>query len=184
MNIAENGSFLCETPDEHAFDHGLCSAISRLFMEHGILNAYDFGCGSGAYVEHLCKYGFDVVGFDGNPNTPKFNSQCQHRDLAKIFQETPRDAVVSLEVGEHIPQQYEYAFIDNIDRHAINLVVISWFPYRGEGIAHVNERDNDYVIQQFESRGFVAMRHKFDELRNSASLWWFKKSLMAFKRVI
>ena len=36
------------------------------------------------------------------------------------------DWVMSLEVAEHIPQDYEAIFIDNIVRHAREGVVLSW----------------------------------------------------------
>ena len=58
----------------------------------------------------------NAIGFDGNPNTPELtNNLCKVLDLSipKQFNK-PFDWVMTLEVGEHLPQQFEDIFIQNI----------------------------------------------------------------------
>jgi hypothetical protein len=59
---------------------------------------------------------------------------------------------------------------------------MSWFPTPGHGIGHVNERSNEWVIHQMKARGFEYMPEETKVLRDAATLWWFKESLMCFIR--
>ena len=55
------------------------------------------------------------------------------------------DAVLSLEVGEHIPEDYEDIYLENLDRHADKIIILSWAVPEQGGFGHVNERDNGYI---------------------------------------
>jgi hypothetical protein len=90
--------------------------------------------------------------------------------------------VFCLEVGEHIPVQYEQTFIDNVCRAAKNDIVLSWAIIGQGGDGHVNCRNNDYVINQMAIRGFTIDIGKSNQLRNCANLFWFKNTVMYFKK--
>jgi tryptophanyl-tRNA synthetase len=92
------------------------------------------------------------------------------------------DLVLSLEVGEHIPEEYEEVFIQNLVTHANDMLVISWGIPGQLGLGHVNCRENSYIIGKIMENGF-----RYDErwsgiLRRTARLPWFKKTLMVFHR--
>merc|ERR1711966_12244 len=62
---------------------------------------------------------------------------------------------MSLEVAEHIPKEFEDAFLDNVVRNARCYIILSWSKLAELGSGHVNARGNDYVKAKMESLGFV-----------------------------
>ena len=182
MNISNTGVWNCDTTEPHSFDAPLALAILRLLHEKAIHSVLDFGCGSGAYVDFIHKGGIRAVGYEGNPKTPLFSAHCHVADLTAPLDVGMADAVLSLEVGEHVPMEFEGVFLDNVTLHANKLVVLSWFPFKGEGIGHVNEQSNDYVRQQMLKRGFAPLRDEENKLRESSTLWWFSHSVLCFSK--
>lgn len=174
-----------ETP-EHAFDPSLCNAISAMLRKENAASVIDFGCGLGDYVKRLKRSGFDAYGVDGNPNTPALTGGlCGVMDLTQTFYMWDLgdyDWAISLEVGEHIPKEYEQVFLDNIEQFANNGVILSWAVVGQGGLGHVNCQNNDYVIGQMALRGFAYDEQASQILRDAAQLPWFKSTLMVFKK--
>lgn len=95
---------------EHAFDSNLCNDIKIFFEHENTESKVDLGCGLGKYTIELKK---KVQTCDGNPSTKELtNGVCDILDLSKthLF-DNKYDWVLSLEVGEHIPKEYENIFI-------------------------------------------------------------------------
>ena len=88
----------------------------------------DFGCGTGDYVKHLRDNNINTEGYDGNPNTPELtNNMCNILDLSKPVIFKPKFSwVLSLEVGEHLPPQFENIFINNLHANNTEGMIISW----------------------------------------------------------
>jgi len=101
-------------------------------------------------------------------------------DLTKPLDFDLFDWVLSLEVGEHIPEAYESVFLDNVVRHARHGVVMSWSLPTEAGRGHVNCRPNEYVIEQMKNRGFLLDPEHTQALRKAAAINYFKESLMSF----
>lgn len=169
--------------DKHAFDVDLAKSMYIILKDMDIKSLYDFGCGNGKYVEFFNKNGIKSIGFDGNPITEKFNN-CKVLDLAyPIFLEKS-ECIISLETGEHIPQEYENEFITNIDKSLKKrgILIISWAIPGQQGYGHFNERDNDYIKSLFSKRGYTILAMEEIELRQNASLPWFKNTIMVFMK--
>lgn len=66
-----------------------------------------------------------------------------------------RDWVMALEIGEHVPAQFEAIVIDNIDMNKRCGALVSWAVPGQPGHSHVHLRSNDWVIDQFSRRGYV-----------------------------
>ena len=65
--------------------------------------------------------------YDGSPNVAAVtNGLCNTLDLSKPHNIGASDWVLSLEVGEHIPRQYEDAFIQNLHNSNRLGMVLSW----------------------------------------------------------
>ena len=107
----------------------------------------------------------------------------EHANLAESFNLGKRwDWVMSLEVGEHIPKEYEQIFIDNIVKHACKGIILSWAVVGQGGHNHINCQNNDYVIQQMNSRGLHLDQFNTTEGRKRIKyLGYFKNTLMVFK---
>lgn len=189
MRIHPHGFWDCTSGrGVHIHDPSLADALVLLLKrERNIETVADFGCGTGEYVHHFLRQGFRCKAYDGNPNTPALtNGVGEVVDLAKPFDLGMQfDCVMSLEVAEHIPQQYETVFLDNLFKHAKDLIVLSWAVQGQKGDGHVNCQNNDYVIAKMEQRGFVHDKINSDTLRKSpCAAPWFRKTLFVFRRAV
>jgi hypothetical protein len=181
MKIAETGYWLGNDTDKyHAFDEPLANALLPVFKNSEI-GVFDFGCGKGKYVEKIVSSGIRCFGYDGNPDTGKAK-HCYTQDLTIPFEHThPMDWTLCLEVGEHIPKELTKQFISNLKASFSKGIVISWaIPGQG-GDGHVNELPNEEVIKMFSEYNYDAKTSQM--LRDAASLWWFKNTIMVFRKV-
>jgi cyclopropane fatty-acyl-phospholipid synthase-like methyltransferase len=167
----------------------LKEALTSVFNKKGINSMYDFGCGLGGYTKHFIDSGIKCKGYDGNPDTPKLtNNLCGVLNLAEKFEFEPLDYVLSLEVGEHIPKEFETTFIENIHNHNTKGCIVSWAtlnPYQG-GHGHVNNQDNDYIIARFIELGYdhdlETQNYIKESIKNGAGFGYLQSGLMAFSK--
>jgi len=162
----------------HTFDASFTSAAAEMLRDLDVQDVADIGCGDGSYTRYLSDESFICVGYDGNPNTPDW---LMIADFSEPQYLGRYDAVLCLEVGEHIPAQYETIFIDNLARHANKIIVLSWaIPGQG-GVGHVNEKTNEYIISRMAESGWQHDAEKSQTLRNAASVcYWFDDTVMVF----
>ncbi|XP_066944866.1 uncharacterized protein [Macrobrachium rosenbergii] len=122
-------------------------------------------------------------GFDSAFNVEQLSSGKIHTaDLSVPLKlDHSYDWVLSLEVGEHIPQEKEQAFIDNLVKYACKGIVLSWAVVGQGGYNHVNTRNNDYVQQQMEKRGLKLDQEDTQKLRTVVAVSWFKNTLMVYR---
>lgn len=165
--------------DTHVFDQSLCDAIITVCQNQNIRSIADVGCGNGAYTKYFLDNDIDCDGFDGSPMTPDF---CYQVDFSVPQVIGKYGLVLSLEVGEHIPEKYEQIFLDNLVDASINLIILSWAIEGQGGDGHVNTRNNDYIIQQMANRGYDFNKETTEYLRDRCSISWFKQTLMTFER--
>lgn len=186
FEISEQGYWIGDVEELHVFDSILGEAIADFFAEEKAGSVVDFGCGMGAYVKQIRERRIVAKGYDGNPSTPELSEGlCEILDLSEPFQlDRTFDWVLSLEVGEHLPQQYEKIFIENLMRHANKGIILSWAIKHQGGTGHFNEQNNDYIKARFASYGYSNDLEAEQKLRDKTDpRWpWFKKSLMVFRK--
>jgi len=184
MRINQQGFWENPTKEGHAHDSRLAGAILKILKARKIDTLVDFGCGTGEYARFFKRHGLVVEAYDGNPWTEQLTGGIgQVKDLSQRFNLLKQfKCVMSLEVGEHIPAEFEQAFLDNVVKHSIDkgIIILSWAVPGQDGDGHVNCRSNDYIMQQMQERGFYLETTLTNQLRKAASLWWFKNSLMVF----
>lgn len=165
----------------HTFDHVLCDKIIEVCRGHKTI--VDIGCGNGSYVYKLEEAGYEVTGYDGSPATTEITKgRCGVMDFSNAVDIGTFDVVLSLEIGEHIPLQYEQTFIDNICNATKKLLITSWAIEGQGGTGHVNCRNNDYIIKEIESRGLEHLPDINDYLRLDVYLPWFANTVLVFKK--
>lgn len=168
--------------ENHLFDSSLANGLLKLFNNLKVKTVLDLGCGTGDYTNFFISNGIKCDGYDGNPNTPDVSGgSCGVLNLAHPTDLNKRfDCVLSLEVGEHLPQEYENIFIQNLDTHSTGLIIISWaLPGQGGG-GHFNEQPNEYVTEKFLNLGYNRNYNMEISLREAAHYWWFKNTIMVF----
>lgn len=169
--------------DHHAFDHQLANAVSKFFLKEKATSVLDMGCGPGWYVNYMRLFKIKADGVDGNPFTPQLsNGVATVADLSKPLQLGVFDWVLSLEVGEHLPAQFEDVFIENLHTHNLKGIVLSWAVPGQGGLGHFNERPNHYIVSQLHKKGYVFDKKASTRLRACSSLSWFANTVMVFRR--
>lgn len=149
----------------------------------------DFGCGEGMWLNIAKKINpsIDICGLDGEYiciDELKIDSHyfvptdlTRKIDLGRKF-----DLAISLEVGEHLSEEYADVYIDNITRHADRILFSAAIPEQG-GVHHVNERWQSYWIKKFVSRGYYedySLRNYF--WTNESITPWRRQNLIFFTR--
>ena len=179
--ISSNGFWLTTDEEGHCFDQPLCEVIKEITKNKTLL---DLGCGTGAYTKELQQTCNSAKGYDGNPNTLKIsNGLCEVADLTEKQNFDQVDWVLSLEVGEHVPKESEDILLDNICSHSNKGVILSWAIPNQPGDGHINCQSNEYVINKMLDKGFSIDLDLTHKLRKNATLWWFKNTLMCFKKL-
>jgi 2-polyprenyl-3-methyl-5-hydroxy-6-metoxy-1,4-benzoquinol methylase len=186
MKINEKGFW--ETTDQtgHIHDISISAALCQYLANKKATTVVDFGCGLGDYAKAFKANGHKVEAYDGNPNTESLSGGIgKVMDLSKPFYLGKKfDVVLSLEVGEHIPKEFEEQFIDNITKHAKKHLIISWAIVGQGGDGHVNCANNDYIIGQIVDRGFKHNAKDSQTIRNAATnASWFGYTIMVFDKV-
>ena len=164
----------------HKIDSGLIEGFPSIFEDGS--SVVDFGCGNADYIKRLISDGFKCEAYDGNPITPKMTDGIgKVLDLSKKFNLNKKfDYVISIEVAEHIPKEYEEIYVDNLIRHTGYYLITSWAIKGQGGDGHVNEQDEDYVLDLYKKKGMVYQKEISEALRSVAILGWFKETIYVF----
>nr|WP_320057654.1 beta-1,6-N-acetylglucosaminyltransferase [uncultured Bacteroides sp.] len=188
--VSRQGYWLNNSLAGHCYDKALGEGILSVLSYTGVKNIADFGCGPGWYVALLRKNGYIVNGYDGNPNVERATAllfqdgfYCQCIDLTEeLIAKRPFDVIISLEVGEHIPCEFEDIFIRNLVNNSSCYIILSWAIDRQNSDKHVNCHPNKYIIDKLDKYGFGINVPVSNYLRSKASLVGFKKTIMFFER--
>jgi hypothetical protein len=184
--IHEKGYWIGEdVKQHHYFDPGLAGALISFLTKEKQNKSVDLGCGIGNYVQHLRNRDLCTDGYDGNPDTPMLtNKVCGVLDLSTSKKlSIEYDWVISLEVGEHIPKEYEDVFIDNLHINNKKGIILSWAIEGQPGIGHVNCRNNSYIVNKLKELSYEYDIPATNQMRQAAILPWFKETVMVFRRI-
>ncbi|KAL3864850.1 hypothetical protein ACJMK2_006500 [Sinanodonta woodiana] len=173
----------CYNSGQHFADKNLAEALSELFKGKRVAS---FGDGPGTYKELLENSGKRIT-YDAYDGAPFCNDTSQGNvkfmDLTLYQYGLPLyDWVISLEVAEHIPSEFENVYINNINRHAREGVVLSWAVLGQGGYAHINNRPFEYVVEIMKKNGLHHDPKKSEVLKNAAKLKWLKDNVNVYLR--
>ena len=192
LEIADKGFFDSKIFEGHCYDREMAEALCLFTELMEVKTIVDLGCGPGWYVKTLRDAGFSIEGFDGNPNTGYLSdiimqdgTQCRQLDLTNDIKfEEEYDMVLSLEVGEHIPREFEDIFISNLVNNCKKYLVISWAIEQQKGDGHINCHNNEYIIDKITKMGFVENIPVKNYLRHVAELRWFRDTIFVFQKIV
>lgn len=142
----------------------------------------DIGAGAGHYVEALSLQGHLCAGIDGTPDIQRISGgRVQQWDLTQpVGWNPPAQWAMFIEVGEHIPAQYEHIALDNVARAATDGLIVSW-AYPGQrGRDHINCREEAWVVRQLGERGWQLDAEKTALAKQTAGGGW-KRKLCVFR---
>lgn len=177
----------------------LVSELLTLIKDENVASIIDFGAGVGQYKEAILQQenGQHVLpnqkrpdvkwnSYDGAGNVVEYTKgYVTYVDLTLPLELPKADWVVALEVGEHVPNQYEGMLIRNLHHHNCKGIILSWAVVGQDGHSHVNNHSNDYIISIFKELGYVEDLDLKARLRNPVDNYgWFVASTMAFRRLV
>ena len=141
----------------------------RFATDIGCTSMIDIGCGPGGMVDLALDLGFRTLGIDGDP-TFLDHPLIQNIDYTKrpYLPEHRSDLGWTCEFLEHVEER----FLDNVFTtfSKCRYIFATAAPPGAGGHHHVNCKDTDYWIQQFESRGFAFEKELTDKLRAKSTM--------------
>jgi hypothetical protein len=192
--ITETGYWTSDdTQSIHVHDPNLSEWILNYLHDDKDKQLIDFGCGMADYLKKLHINGFtNLYGFEGEvrEGSPNFVDSWDLTNPIKNYKnynhlKNNAYNTICLEVGEHIPKQYESIFIDNITSLTTNKIILSWAIIGQLGDGHVNCMNNDEVISKMNKLGFDYLENDSMSARNSVSksiASWFLNTIMIFQK--
>eukprot|EP00457_Paulinella_chromatophora_P014314 gb/GEZN01014724.1/.p1 GENE.gb/GEZN01014724.1/~~gb/GEZN01014724.1/.p1 ORF type:complete len:231 (+),score=16.72 gb/GEZN01014724.1/:54-746(+) len=164
-----------------------------LFYNIGGLRVLDVGCGPGLYVEEFRKEGVDAYGVDPDHNLAE---TFYIRRVSVFSDEYDRmygkgfDVVMSLEVGEHIPQQLSLEFAKKLVLATKNnrsfIIFSAAHPGQG-GDGHINAKPKDYWRNLFHFLNWREQKNTTEELfgvvRKGIYMGWLAQNVMVLRPV-
>jgi SAM-dependent methyltransferase len=184
-DIDKHGWWFNIDEKDHKHDKLLKESLLDFFKEEDTTSIVDFGCGRGYYAKFLNDNNIPTDCYDGSPDTKiKTNGMCDVLDLAIDFDLNKQyDWVLSLEVGEHIPEKYFDTFIKSLCKHSKEGIVLSWAIKDQDGLGHVNCRSNEYIKNQLAELGYINDVDAENKLRKNTTHEWFHNTIMVFRKI-
>lgn len=168
----------------HKHDEGIVSEILKQYEEPAMLA--DLGCGDGWYCQQLKKTWKNAIihGYEGcsDMKTEGVYDDIFVLDLSlKRYADMKYDLVLCIEVGEHIPEEKEQVFLDNIREFCSKRIIMSWATPGQRGRGHFNEKPEEYIYEEMVKRGFEVNEQVTKSLRDAATLKWLKRTVTAYE---
>jgi len=146
----------------------------------------DVGCGTGTWLAVFAERGVeDVLGIDG-PYVDRASLEIPQdrflaRDLASPFGLSRRfDLVVSLEVGEHLPERSAATFVEGLTALGPIVLFSAAIPGQG-GTQHVNEQWPSYWAELFRRHDYVHVDCLRLRLwRDEAVARWYAQNMLFY----
>lgn len=152
----------------------------------GLNSVIDFGCGAGTWLREFQLNGIEeTLGLDGGDPTSEYllldEKNYINVDLSRPYKSSKKfDLAISLEVAEHLSEEFAEIFIENLTNASDCIVFGAAIPGQG-GEDHIHERWPSYWISLFEKKGYVLFdifRAKF--WHDSRVEWWYSQNTFLF----
>jgi hypothetical protein len=184
--VSDNGGWCSSisgrNSSRHGTDDNFAKALSDFLANKRVAS---FGDGPGLYKEKIEAMG-KVISYDAFDGAPFAELTTDNRvkflDLTlPIYHLQKYDWVVSVEVAEHIPKEFEHIYIDNLVRHAKEGIILSWSKVGQGGHSHVNEQNFDYVKSIMEKKCFKHDEENSSKLKSLASFPHIKNNVNVYR---
>lgn len=183
-NLSNNGGYQNEDVLWHQHSNRLLIELIKYFPQE--IPVIDLGCGHNWYCNTLRFFKYNTRGVDSTrlPGVDLFDDITDSKFREGFGNEIMN--VISLEVGEHIPEHLSNSYLNNVASFN-GAVLLSWAVPGQAGIGHINCRPNAWVINEMHNRGYKIDTQKTEALRGAVSnchCSWFKNTLMYFTKIV
>lgn len=181
--VDNTGYWKSEISNVHEYSLELAKWISEFLPKDKLI--HDFGCGNGNYLKYLQDNNFKkLIGYEGEiPNSKVFDNITQQNLIYEF--KVQKGNVICLEVGEHIPKEYQDVFLNNICNACDDKLILSWAIRGQTGLLHINCLDYDEIKPFIEIRGFKLLEQESLNARSciNFSCDWFKNTIYIFQKI-
>jgi SAM-dependent methyltransferase len=160
--------------------------VPHVLSTFKIASVVDVGCGVGGWLQAFERQGVtDYLGIDGDHIPRPMLKIPVERFLAADLTAMPDlgrrfDLACSLEVAEHLPEQFASQFVAGLVRTAPIVLFSAATPWQG-GTSHVNEQWPTYWAALFASHGYVAVDCVRPVIFENARIeWWYRQNILVF----
>ncbi len=129
-----------------------------IFNKFNPSSIIDYGCSTGIYLKPFERYKIDLKGLENSSDAleNKLLNEVEYCDLTiPLKLEYTSDFSLSIEVGEHIEEQYADIYVKNICDNSFKWVLFSAAIPGQSGVGHINCQYKDYWIKKFEKNFFI-----------------------------
>jgi hypothetical protein len=145
--------------------------LKRIFRPSLVV---DYGCGIGIWVKAFELLAVDAYGFEGAVAAVR-NAVCNPLKIHLCDLREPVPMIlsenvlaISLEVAEHVEDEFSDIYVDNVLSGDPNFVVFTSSPPGMEGHGHINLQPDEYWDSKFLKRGYIKCDALTSELKVSA----------------
>lgn len=133
--ISSTGFWITNCINDYIYNRELSETLCAVLKLMKVQSVVDVGCGSGMYVVDLLDCGFQVIGIDGNPYVKEMSTIWGDRfqntflcaDVTQnLLLDMQFDAVISIDVGIYLPEEYIAKYIDNLFSLSTKYILIKW----------------------------------------------------------
>jgi len=172
--------------NHHVHSDKLSKWICNFLTDYKDEITYDFGCGMGYYLNDLYNNNHkNLIGVEVDPPKSDYPFTIESKNLTEPFILGEKGNVLSLEVGEHIPKEFQDIYLENLINHCKKYLIISWALKGQGGYGHVNELNNDEIIPIIENKGFRYLKEESLDARKDIedNYWYFRNSILIFEKL-
>lgn len=185
--IDKTGYWLKEnSKSHHIHSENLSKWIINFLKDFKDHQIYDFGCGLGNYLNDLYNSGFkNLKGVEADPMKTDYEFEILKLNLSQPISLNKKGIVICLEVGEHIPKEYQENLLNNLKNNCDKYLILSW-AIRGQGgYGHFNELNNDEILPLIENLGFKYLEDLSKEARlvPEDKCGYFRNTIMIFEKI-
>lgn len=132
-----------------------------------VSSCVDLGCGDGNLTKPL-ENDMDLVGYDFSESAIErcVLNECYVKDLREELEVPSAELCISIEVVEHISEEYANVFAENVCKVSDSYALISTATPGQGGVGHVNEQPRDYWLDIFFDLGMVLDEEKTGTVKN------------------
>jgi len=167
-------------------DEKFIQAMNHFIEMERVKSLSDFGAGMGGYGIPLVRTFPDLVylGYDGAGDIEVITqSFINYFDLTIPLNLPITDWVLSLEVGEHIPVEYEGMMVRNLHAHNCKGIILSWARLKQGGVNHINTHSKEYLRGVFENLDYRYDEEATEGFQSEIQRGFLFHNIMVLRRV-
>lgn len=136
----------------------------------GCTTLLDVGCSTGTQVQHALDLGMGAFGIDVDETVIGNVQNCALINLCikPVVFHKPFDVVWSVEVAEHIPEEFADKYIKTLTQNCDKYIVMTASDVPG-GV-HLNPQPLQYWIDKIEPYGFTESKSLKDGILNMSTM--------------